>query len=153
VRSSSIAARSPRQERQPHRIRRQEGAAEAGPEAGLGSTTNEKPALGFGKDRRIRFRREFLSIQRRGRKRQTANFVVLSAPRTPPAPSRFGFSVSRRVGKAVERNRLKRRLREMCRLHAREFSAARDFVLIAKPGATRLSYAELVRELRAALHA
>jgi ribonuclease P protein component len=52
------------------------------------------------------------------------------------------------VGNSVVRNRVKRRLREFVRLNRRELAAARDFVVIAKPGAARLSYAELVAELR-----
>lgn len=122
-------------------------------EARVGSTTNEEQGFRFGKDRRIRARKDFLRIQRSGRRRHTANFIVLSAPREAPGSARFGFSVSRRVGNAVVRNRLKRRLRELCRLHAHEFPDARDFVLIAKPGAAGLSYADLVEELRATLRA
>jgi ribonuclease P protein component len=117
-----------------------------------GSTSNDRQRFGFGKDLRIRSRRDFVRIQKGGRKTHSANFVVLSTAQSPPrASSRFGFSVSRRVGDAVERNRLKRRLRELCRLHRREFAAARDFVLIAKPGAAELSYEDLVRELHAPL--
>jgi ribonuclease P protein component len=52
------------------------------------------------------------------------------------------------VGNAVVRNRVKRRLREFVRLHRRDLPPARDFVVIAKPGAAELSYAELVAELR-----
>jgi ribonuclease P protein component len=52
------------------------------------------------------------------------------------------------VGNAVVRNRVKRRLREFVRLHRHDLPPARDFVVIAKPGAAELSYAELVAELR-----
>lgn len=96
----------------------------------------------------MRARRDFLSIQKNGRPCHSANFVVLSRPQTPPRESRFGFSVSRRVGNAVVRNRVKRRLREFVRLHRAEFARARDFVVIAKPGAANLSYGELAEELR-----
>jgi ribonuclease P protein component len=92
-----------------------------------------------------------LIIQKKGRPRHSANFVVLSLERLPPGESRFGFSVSRRVGNAVVRNRVKRRLREFVRLHRGQFARARDFVVIAKPGAANLSYAKLVEELRGPL--
>jgi ribonuclease P protein component len=102
----------------------------------------------FGKNLRLRRRQEFLAIQRRGRRRQSPNFIVVYVDQSAPRTSRFGFSVSRRVGNAVVRNRVKRRLREFVRLHRHGLPRARDFVVIAKPGAAKLCYAELVAELR-----
>jgi ribonuclease P protein component len=102
----------------------------------------------FGKELRLRLRRDFLRVQKRGRKHHSLNFVVACASQLSSGPSRVGFSISRRVGNAVVRNRLKRRLREFVRLRRRELPAARDLVVIAKPGAAKLSYAELVEELR-----
>lgn len=46
------------------------------------------------------------------------------------------------------RNRVKRRLREFFRIHRQEWPSGCDTVVIAKPGAATLSYAELVEELR-----
>jgi len=112
-----------------------------------GSTPNVD-GLKFGKELRLRLRRDFLRVQKRGRKHHSPNFVVACASQPSSGPSRVGFSVSRRVGNAVVRNRLKRRLREFVRLRHRELPAARDLVVIAKPGAAKLSYAELVEELR-----
>jgi len=113
-----------------------------------GSTTNRTAPFGFGKPLRLRRRAEFLTIQKRGRKSHSANFVVCSVTHPPACPSRFGFSVSRRVGNSVVRNRVKRRLREFIRLNRRELPATRDYVVIAKPGAANLTYAALVAELR-----
>ena len=96
----------------------------------------------------MRRRWEFLRVQRRGKAKQSANFLVVYLQQPAPGSARFGFSVSRRVGNAVVRNRVKRRLREFVRLHRRDLPPARDFVVIAKPGAAELSYAELVAELR-----
>ena len=117
--------------------------------ADLGSTANE--GYGFGKELRVRSSRHYAAIQKSGRKRHSPNFVVLSVEQPSPGPSRFGFSVSRRVGNAVVRNRLKRRLREMFRLHRRQLATARDFVIIAKPSAANISYGDLVQELRGPL--
>jgi ribonuclease P protein component len=118
------------------------------PAAASGSTAND---FRFGKELRIRRSREFAVVQKKGRKQHTANFVILSIRQSPARLSRFGFSVSRRVGNAVVRNRVKRRLRELFRLHRCEFGEGRDFVVIAKPGAARLTYAEVERELRGPL--
>jgi ribonuclease P protein component len=113
-----------------------------------GSTPNQVESRKFGKALRLRLRRDFLRAQKRGRKSHSPNFIVASASQPAPGTSRVGFSVSRRVGNAVVRNRLKRRLREFFRLHRRELPAACDMVVIAKPGAAKLSYGELVEELR-----
>jgi ribonuclease P protein component len=102
----------------------------------------------FGKDLRLRRRQEFLDIQRRGRRRHSPNFIVVCVDQSDPRGSRFGFNVSRRVGNAVVRNRVRRRLREFVRLHRHRLPRARDFVVIAKPGASKVCYAELVAELR-----
>jgi len=115
-----------------------------------GSTPNPSRRR-WQKNLRVRTRRDFLIIQKKGRPSHSANFVILSLERVPPGESRFGFSVSRKVGNAVVRNRVKRRLREFVRLHRERFARARDFVVIAKPGAAKLPYAKLAEELRGPL--
>jgi ribonuclease P protein component len=60
--------------------------------------------------------------------------------------------VSRQVGNAVERNRVKRRLREAVRLSADDkFCAGHDYVLIGRRAALKASFPDLVGELAAAL--
>ena len=56
--------------------------------------------------------------------------------------SLLGLSVSRRLGNAVTRNRLKRRLRSIW-VHVKDLAVGLDMVIIAKPGARNVSYAEL----------
>jgi ribonuclease P protein component len=87
---------------------------------------------GFPKAARIRRRREFLALGRTGEKRRTEQFVLL-LQRTAAAP-RLGLTVSRKVGGAVTRNRLKRRIREAFRRHEARADFAYDVVVIAKPG-------------------
>ena len=61
--------------------------------------------------------------------------------------SRTGITVSRRVGNAVVRNRLKRRIREYTRMHVRDVPGCWDVVVIARPKARQCSYAVVADEL------
>ncbi|MBT9582472.1 ribonuclease P protein component [bacterium] len=58
--------------------------------------------------------------------------IVMYALRTKRKVARFGFSISKKVGCAVVRNRLRRRLREICRLHLKELKTGFDLVLVAR---------------------
>jgi ribonuclease P protein component len=62
-----------------------------------------------------------------------------------PAP-RLGLVVTRRLGKAVKRNRVKRLIREFFRRHKSKLPP-RDLVILAKPGAYALSYHQVAMEL------
>jgi len=107
---------------------------------------------GFAKSSRIRKRREFLTLQRRGRRRHTTNFIVIVSSRnaTPEPPtSRLGVTVSRTVGNAVVRNRVKRAVREFFR--RAHVAPGIDLVVIAKPGAGDLTSAALGAELAGAI--
>lgn len=63
---------------------------------------------------------------------------------------RFGFAVSRKVGNAVVRNKVKRRLREVFR-HARPLVDGVDVMVLARPEAARATLVELDRAFREAL--
>lgn len=65
----------------------------------------------------------------------------------PTGTPRLGLTVSRRVGGAVVRNRVKRRLREWFRQHRSGCPAGKDLVIIARPAAASISAADLAREL------
>lgn len=104
---------------------------------------------GFPKAARIRRRREFLSLGRTGSRWVTSHFVVLLHEAS--GPCRLGVTVSRKVGDAVTRNSLKRRLREVFRRHPRRSSLRHDLIVIAKAGAGALSSADVQRELTNAL--
>ena len=94
---------------------------------------------------RVRERREYVSLQQEGRRRSTPHFVVVW--RLRPEGTRLGITVSRRVGGAVQRNHVKRRVREWFRHSRVRIQPAQDLVIIAKPGAAELSGAEIAAEL------
>lgn len=99
---------------------------------------------------RILVRREFLALQRKGRRRHTPHFVVITAKR-PSGRSRLGITATRRFGNAVMRNLMKRRLREFFRLHQADFVPAQNVLIIPKTGAGTLSFHRMTQELGRAL--
>ena len=82
--------------------------------------------------------RDFEAVYRRGRSVSTRYLVLYSFPRADDASERdeprFGLAVSRKVGGAVERNRLKRRLRAVLDEIGASVPSGRDYVLVSRPG-------------------
>jgi len=93
----------------------------------------------------LRRRSDYLRAQAQGRRLHTRHFGVILAPGPTGAP-RLGLAVTRRLGKAVRRNRVKRLLREFFRRH-RERLPSRDLVIMAKKGAAELHYRQVEEEL------
>jgi len=75
----------------------------------------------------------------------TSSLVVMKALPNGLSLSRYGFSVSRRVGKAVVRNRVKRLLREI--LRQAPLQPGWDIIFIARPAAARGDYASLEKSV------
>jgi ribonuclease P protein component len=99
---------------------------------------------------RLRQRADFLAAAG-GRKAATAAFVVQARGRDDDGPVRVGFTVSRKVGTAVERNRVRRRLRDVVRLAAERLRAGHDYVLIGRRAALQWPFGRLVEEFDKAL--
>jgi ribonuclease P protein component len=100
---------------------------------------------------RLRQRANFLAAAG-GTKAATAGFVVQARERGDGGAVRVGFTVSKKVGNAVERNRVRRRLREIVRLSAAgRLRSGHDYVLIGRRAALQLSFARMVEEFAGAL--
>jgi ribonuclease P protein component len=100
---------------------------------------------------RLRQRTDFLAAAT-GSKAPAAAFVLQTRKRTDEGPIRFGFTVSKKVGNAVERNRVRRRLREMVRLAGYErMRAGHDYVLVGRRAALRLPFSRMMLDFEGAL--
>jgi ribonuclease P protein component len=81
----------------------------------------------------------------------SAAFVLQARCRADNDAVRVGFTVSRQVGNAVERNRVRRRLREMMRLAgAGTLQAGHDYVLVGRRAALNRPFGEMVQDFAAA---
>jgi ribonuclease P protein component len=105
---------------------------------------------GLPKTARIRRRGEFLTFGRKAERARTEHLVVL-ARASAGGTSRLGVTVSRKIGGATVRNRLKRRLREVFRRHPDRPRWQHDVVIIAKEGAGSLPFADVQQQFTAAL--
>lgn len=115
---------------------------------------------------RLRKRRQFQRVQRFGARVHTRHFVILVSPKAPrsrvgedsldsagtrgSASARLGITVTKKVGHAVARNRVKRLVREVFRRCRHHFPEGSDLVFIAKRGCSQVTYAELFTEIREA---
>ena len=90
----------------------------------------------FPKHARVRRRNEFLRIQRKGLRVHTSSFTVVAKLGLEEVGPRLGCVVSKRVGNAVVRSRVRRLMRETFRRLVPELSRV-DFVVIAKPQAAQ----------------
>ena len=106
---------------------------------------NPKGTARFTKGARLRYRQEFLRAQAQGKRFHTRHFGVTLAPMAEDHP-RLGLVATRRMGKAVRRNRVKRLLREFFRRHQTGLPAF-DLVIMAKKGAAALEYHQVEEEL------
>lgn len=98
---------------------------------------------------------DFQRIARTGRK-WTGSAFIMQVLKSEDAslPFRVGFTVSRRVGNAVQRNRAKRRLREMVRLFLKQQApTGYDVVLIAKTSAGSMDFAAMCADFHKGLAA
>ncbi len=100
---------------------------------------------------RLRQRADFLAAAT-GSKVPTAAFVLQARKRDDSGPVRVGFTVSKKVGNAVERNRVRRRLKEIVRLAAAGcLRPGHDYVLIGRRAALELPFDRMIEQFDGAL--
>lgn len=101
---------------------------------------------------RLRRRAEFLRVAGTGRRAAVHGLVLQALARDDGGPARLGFTVTRKVGNAVVRNRTRRRLQEAARLCLRERPVAGvDLVLIGREATRGRDFFQLIDDLRRAL--
>jgi ribonuclease P protein component len=94
---------------------------------------------------------EFDRVFRHGRSHAGRELILYVFPRGEDAPPRLGLSVSRKVGGAVERNRVKRLLREAFALECAQLPAGTDAVVLARRDARELAERDGLAGIRRAL--
>jgi ribonuclease P protein component len=152
---------------QAHEQRSRQGRAQAappqGPQAADGDRFQEvvdgvaRPHR-FARRNRLARRPDFLRVQERGRRLSGSSYLLLALPHPPPSSSgagpkrpRLGITVSKKVGKAVVRNQVKRWVRESYRRMSGLVPAGMDLVVVARPSATGCGYRGTAAELRGLL--
>ena len=101
---------------------------------------------------RLTRRAEFLRVAAAGRKTPMAGLVLQVLKRQDNAPARLGFTVTKKVGNAVVRNRTRRRLKEAARLLLREAPVTgADLVLVGRDKTRARPFTQLIEDLRQAL--
>lgn len=111
-----------------------------------------KPILAL---ERLRKRHDFQALSKSGHKFVTRSMVFLAmnqSAATATKTCRIGFTTTRKLGNAVVRNRIRRRLREAARLNFAQYGRAGcDYVIIARPLAGECQFSVLQEEMRFAL--
>jgi ribonuclease P protein component len=101
---------------------------------------------------RLRQRADFLAVAN-GARVNAAAFVLQSLRRDDGGPVRVGFTVTKKNGTATERNRIRRRLRELVkRLEPVSMRPHSDYVLVGRRAALTKDFSSMLDDLRSALH-
>jgi ribonuclease P protein component len=89
---------------------------------------------------------DFKSVYRKGMSAANRYLVLYKLP-NKGLGRRFGFSISKKVGKAVCRNRLRRILKEICRINISKFPEKHDYVFIVRQSSANQDYHQMERHL------
>lgn len=89
---------------------------------------------------RIRKNSDYRKVYKKGKSTADANLVMYIVKNQLGEDKHFGFSVSKKVGNAVVRNRIKRILKEICRLNQSKLDGSFDMILVARIAVADKSY-------------
>ena len=100
---------------------------------------------------RLRKNADFQRVRRKGQSVSNRLLVLIVAP-NKLNHSRFGFAVSKRIGKAVKRSKIKRQMREAARLCREQVQAGWDILFVARVPINEASYQEIEQAVHHLLH-
>jgi ribonuclease P protein component len=110
------------------------------------SHASEPPRLDLPRETRLVRRAEYDAVYREGRRRSSREFTLFVRPNGLEV-SRFGWSIKKALGNAVRRNRIRRRLREIFRLHRPEIASGWDIVVHPRTTVATAEFPALAQEL------
>lgn len=99
------------------------------------------------KKNRLTKREYFDKVYRHGKSAANHQFVLYYMPRQDQESFRLGVSVSKKLGNAVVRNRIRRVMKEIVRLNEARFPAGYDLIVIARKPVVDMSYQELEKSM------
>jgi ribonuclease P protein component len=100
----------------------------------------------FGKEERVVRRKDFIDLNLRGKRYLTKHFVVVLR-KNGRHITRLGINVGKRVGGSVERNRIKRMVREFFRLNKQGIPKGYDIMIVALEQGDAVSFSRVNKEL------
>lgn len=108
---------------------------------------SKKVSQGFPRDARLLKHADFQVVYKQGRKHFSGNMTAFYRERENIAGPRVGFTVGKVLGGAVDRNRIRRRMRAAVRNHLRELARPLDLVLHPRKSVLTLKFAQLDAEI------
>jgi ribonuclease P protein component len=114
------------------------------------SAVNEPPASSarkFPRSSRLLKHADFQTVYKQGRKHFSGNMVVFYCQSTRPGGPRVGFTVGKVLGGAVERNRIRRRMRAAVSRHLATLARPLDVVLHPRKSVLTMNFAQLEAEI------
>ncbi|WNQ11504.1 ribonuclease P protein component [Paenibacillus aurantius] len=99
------------------------------------------------KENRLAKKEDFQKVYRYGKSMANRQFVLYYMARPQIEAFRLGVSVSKKLGNAVVRNRLRRMMKEIIRLNKDRIPSGFDFILIARKPAADIDYSEMEKNV------